>query len=79
MPPRGVRDSQELFEHIAVTLEMTVVDLADEIGGTPHPTSLKMVKPDPRFCSDPTMVVPPCIVFVDEVPTGSPPIFVRGC
>jgi Holliday junction resolvasome RuvABC ATP-dependent DNA helicase subunit len=61
VPPRGIRDSREFFDHIAVTLEMTVVD-TDE-----GPLSLKMVKPDPRGCSDPTMFVPPCIVFIDEV------------
>ena len=29
--------------------------------------SLKMVKPDPEYDADPTMLVPPCVVFIDEV------------
>jgi Holliday junction resolvasome RuvABC ATP-dependent DNA helicase subunit len=63
VPPRGLRDSNEFFQHIAVTLEKTlVIRVADN-----RIVSLKMVKPDPFRESDPTMIVPPCIVFIDEV------------
>ena len=61
IPPRGIRNSKEFFDHIAVTLERTVVEIQDGL------MSLKMVKPDPWIQSDPTMLIPPCIVFIDEV------------
>jgi hypothetical protein len=60
VPPRGVRDSWEFYQHIAVTLERTVVMLPD------GPMSCKMVKPGLHE-NDPTMTIPPCVVFVDEV------------
>ena len=61
VPPRGIRDSKEFFDHIAVTLETTIVESGEGL------ISLKMVKPDGRITNDPTMLVPPCIVFIDEV------------
>jgi Holliday junction resolvasome RuvABC ATP-dependent DNA helicase subunit len=60
VPPRGVRDSWEFFQHIAVTLERDIRQLPD------GPMSCKMVKPGLHE-NDPTMLMPPCIVFVDEV------------
>ncbi len=62
VPPRGIRDSREFFDAIAVTLERFVN--TDTPG---DPFSLKMVMPDPRVTDDPTMLVPPCVVFIDEV------------
>ncbi len=59
--PKSVRDSYELFKSIELKLEQTVVNTVD------GPLCLKMVKPDPRYDRDPTMRVPPCVVFVDEV------------
>jgi Holliday junction resolvasome RuvABC ATP-dependent DNA helicase subunit len=62
IPPNGVRSCREVFDCIAVTLERTInTDNPDD------PFSLKMVKPDPFVTNDPTMTVPPCIVFIDEV------------
>jgi MoxR-like ATPase len=61
IPPRGIRNSKEFFDHIAVTLERTVVKIPEGL------MSLKMVKPNPWIQSDPTMLIPPCIVFIDEV------------
>jgi len=59
--PKSVRDSYELFKTIELKLEQTVVSTVD------GPLCLKMVKPDPRYDRDPTMRVPPCVVFIDEV------------
>ena len=59
--PKSVRDSYELFKTIEPKLEQTVVSTLD------GPLCLKMVKPDPRYDRDPTMRVPPCVVFIDEV------------
>ena len=47
IPPRGIRDPREFFDHIAVVLERTV----EIIGG--RPVSLKMVKPDPLLYERP--------------------------
>ena len=48
IPPRGIRDSKEFFDHIAVTLEMTVIDtdtgpLQPEDG---HARPVRRVRPD---------------------------------
>jgi Holliday junction resolvasome RuvABC ATP-dependent DNA helicase subunit len=62
IPPRGIRDSREFFDHLAVTLERFV-----NRDDPNDPFSLKMVMPDPRVTNDPTMHVPSCVVFIDEV------------
>ena len=62
IPPNGVRSSREVFDHIAVTLERTI-----NTDDPNDPFSLKMVPPDSGETDDPTMTVPPCIVFIDEV------------
>ena len=62
IPPNSVRSSRELYDHIAVTLERTV-----NTDDPNDPFSLKMVLPAPGESDDPTMLVPPCIVFIDEV------------
>ena len=59
--PKSIRDSRDLYKTIELKLEQTVVD-TDE-----GPTCLKMVKPNPFVYSDPTMLAPPCVVFIDEV------------
>jgi Holliday junction resolvasome RuvABC ATP-dependent DNA helicase subunit len=62
IPPNGVRSCREVFDAIAVTLERTInTDHPDD------PFSLKMVKPNPFVTDDPTMTIPPCVVFIDEV------------
>ena len=55
--PHAVRDSRDVFQAIAVKLENTVINFPD------GPASLKMVTEE----NDPTMLVPPCVVFIDEV------------
>jgi Holliday junction resolvasome RuvABC ATP-dependent DNA helicase subunit len=59
--PKSVRDSRDLFMAISDKLERTII--AFDNGRY----SLKMVKPDPAETSDCTMLVPPCVVFIDEV------------
>ena len=59
IPPNSVRSCREVFDAIAVTLERTIN--TDTPG---QPFSLKMVKPRG---DDPTMTVPSCVVFIDEV------------
>ena len=59
VPPNGIHSCSEAFDHIAVTLERTI-----NTDNPNDPFSLKMVKP---FGNDPTMIVPPCLVFIDEV------------
>jgi Holliday junction resolvasome RuvABC ATP-dependent DNA helicase subunit len=59
--PKSVRDSRDLFMAISVKLERTVIQFED------GPKSLKMVKPDPEETNDASMLVPPCVVFIDEV------------
>ena len=59
--PKSVRDSRDLFMAISIKLERTVIQFDNGL----H--SLKMVKPDPAETSDCTMLVPPCVVFIDEV------------
>ena len=61
IPPRGMHDSLDFYNHIEFTLEHTV-KICEGV-----PTSMKIVPPDPTVCSDPTVLVPPCIVFIDEV------------
>lgn len=61
IPPRGMHDSLDFYNHVAFTLERTVKIVHGE------PVSMKIVPPDPTVCSDPTVTVPPCIVFIDEV------------
>jgi Holliday junction resolvasome RuvABC ATP-dependent DNA helicase subunit len=61
IPPNSIRSSRELYDQIAVTLERTInTDDPDD------PFSLKMVPPAPGESDDPTMHVPPSIVFIDE-------------
>jgi Holliday junction resolvasome RuvABC ATP-dependent DNA helicase subunit len=62
IPPNSVRSSRELYDQIAVTLERTI-----NIDDPNDPFSLKMVPPAPGESDDPTMHVPPSIVFIDEV------------
>ena len=61
IPPRGMHDSLDFYNHIEFTLEHTV-KISKGV-----PMSMKIVPPDPTVCSDPTVIVPPCIVFIDEV------------
>jgi Holliday junction resolvasome RuvABC ATP-dependent DNA helicase subunit len=55
--PKGVRDTRDLFELIGLKLEETIVDLDN------GRFSLKMIS-DPKY---PDMLVPPCVVLIDEV------------
>ena len=62
-PAQGVRSCREVFDH----------DRRRRWNGPSYtddptiPSRLKMVKPDPTVTNDPTMHVPPCVVFIDEV------------
>jgi Holliday junction resolvasome RuvABC ATP-dependent DNA helicase subunit len=62
IPSNGVRNCREVFDCIDVTLERTI-----NTDNPNDPFSLKMVKPNPFVTNDPTMRVPPCVVFIDEV------------
>ena len=58
----AVRSPKELYDQIAVTLERMI-----NTDNPNDPFSLKMVPPGPGESNDPTMHVPPSIVFIDEV------------
>ena len=55
--PKSVRDTRDLFKLIEFEMEETIKVFDGK------PVSLKMV----RCFDDPTMWVPPCVVFIDEV------------